>query len=332
MRISYFLEDTAISGTARTILAQADALVARGHAVRLVTKAAPLTWRTTRAEWVYLDDFGEHDAEHDDFVIAATWAAVEDAYDVAGDRAVHLCRGYEGALPANIWARNDIDRVFALPIAKLVTSKAWLPSVQEFSDDVTFVGEIVDDDCYRDRLPREHEPLRVLLCGASADEVKGIDDGYGAIAHARWFHQKIDFVRVSPWAPSRDEPVEAVQEFHVALSTAEMTRVMHSCDIFVAPNRAGEGFGLAAAEALASGLPAALTSIPSFGAWDEQGDFALFAPEDNAVELGERLIELLGDAGLRDRIRTRGRQVARQWRAEESVARLEGFFAARAKS
>jgi phosphatidylinositol alpha-mannosyltransferase len=130
-------------------------------------------------------------------------------------------------------------------------------------------------------------------------------------------------VRVSPWAPSRAEPLDTVQEFHVALTAREMTRLVHSCDVLIAPNHREEGFGLPAAEALASGIPVVMTTIPSFQSFDEKHDYALFAPEGNAVELGERLIELLSDASLRDRLRSRGREVAEQWRAERVAERME---------
>jgi glycosyltransferase involved in cell wall biosynthesis len=184
----------------------------------------------------------------------------------------------------------------------------------------------VEHDVYRTGIPREHEPLRVLLCGSWDVETEGLDTGNGAVAHARWFHQKLDLIRVSPWAPSREEPIEAVQEFHVALTTSEMTRLMHSCDILIGPNRRGDLLPLSAAEALASGLACVLASTPAYLSFDEKRDYALFAPEDNAVELGERLIEVLGDRDLRDRLRTRGREVAEQWRVAGVVGRLEKFF------
>ncbi|HKR63025.1 MAG TPA: glycosyltransferase family 4 protein, partial [Thermoanaerobaculia bacterium] len=197
---------------------------------------------------------------------------------------------------------------------------------KRFTDDVTYIGQVVEDEFYRAVTPREHEPLRVLLSGQAQADLKGIQEGYGAVAHARWFHQKLDLIRVSPWAPSREEPLEAVQEFHVALTTAEMTRLMHSCDALIAPNHAQEGFGLPAAEAMAAGLPCVMTAIPSYLSFDEQRDYALFAPEQNAVELGEKLIELLSDRDLRDKLRARGREVAEQWRVDNVGSRLETFF------
>jgi len=326
LRISYLMEDTAMSGGIRVQLAQADALIDRGHSVRIVTKGEPLTWRSSSAEWTYVNDFHEYDATNDDFVVGTFWLTLTPACDIAGDRAVHLCQGYEGFTSAYANIVPQIEAAYRLPLPKLVVAKSLIPVCQRFTHDVTYVGQIVDDAFFRARTPQEREPMRVLLSGESQAEVKGIDEGYGAVAHARWFHQKFDLVRVSPWAPARDEPLDGVQEFHVALTNNEMTRLTHSCDVLIAPNHRDEGFGLPAAEALASGIPTVMTAIPSFQSFDETRDFTLFAPEENAVELGEKLIELLTDAELRDRLRTRGREVAEQWRAPRVAERLEKFF------
>ncbi|HYC93262.1 MAG TPA: hypothetical protein VEO54_28915 [Thermoanaerobaculia bacterium] len=237
MNVAFFLEDTTIGSRSRLAMAQADALTARGHRARIVTKGAPVTWRSSRAEWIYVEDFRHYDAK-DDIVV-------------------------DGAMPLLL----------------------------------------VDDDFYRDATPREHEPLRVLLCGPSHEEQRAIFDGYGAVAHARWFHQTLELVRVSPWAPSRDEPLESVQEFHVALTTAEMSRLLHTCDILVAPR-----FTLSAAEAMAAGL----ACVPAGG---------------TAVELGERLIEVLSDYDLRERLREEGRAAAAKWRREAVTDRLEELLA-----
>lgn len=329
LRITYLAEDTELSGGIRVQLAQADALIARGHRVRIVTKGLPLTWRRSQAEWIYVDSFLDYDASDEDFVIGTFWTTLEPAAAIAGRRAVHLCQGYEGSFSAYESIRPQIEAAYRLPMPKLVVARSLIPIVQPFTDDVTFIGQIVEDEFYRRATPRENEPPRVLLSGQSQADLKGVGEGYGAVAHARWFHQKLDLVRVSPWAPSREEPLDSVQEFHVGLSTDEMTRLMHSCDVLIAPNHSQEGFGLPAAEALASGIPTVMTAIPSYLSFDGQRDYALFAPERNAIELGEKLIELLSDEELRERLRARGREVAEQWHAERVVERMEGFFDAR---
>jgi hypothetical protein len=326
LRIVYLAEDTELTGGMRVLLAQADALIARGHRVRVVTKGLPITWRPTRAEFVYVDNLLDYDASGDDFVVGTFWITVPVAFELAGKRAVHLCQGYEGAFSAYADIKEQIDAAYRLPIPKLTVSPTLVPTLRRFTDDVTVIGQVVDDEVYRSRIPPENEPLRVLLCGQSQADLRGIEEGYGAVAHARWFHQKLELVRVSPWAPSREEPLDSVQEFHVGLTTAEMTRLMHSCDVLIAPNHREEGFGLPAAEALASGLATVMTAIPSYLSFDERHDYALFAPERNPIELGEKLIELLSDEELRARLRRRGREVAQQWRSEHVADRLESFF------
>ena len=231
MRLSFLFANTHISGKNRSALALADALVARGDEVRLVTTDDPLLWRGPRAEWVYIDDL-------------------------------------------KTWTDDRIVRAEDVPL-------------------------VVDDEFFRERYPRENEPPRVLVAGTN------VDDAYGAVAHARWFHQTVDLVRVAPWAPSREEPLDSVQEFHVALHTREMTRLVHSCDVAVFPGR----LSLTALEAMASGLPCVGVD-PSH--------------RNDAVELGEKLIEVLEDAELRVSERQRGREIAQQYRVELALAKLLG--------
>ena len=259
MKITYLLPDMSISGTSRVALAQADALIARGHAVRIATTAESIPWRSSRAEWVSVPDLKQYAPAPDEVIV-----------------------------PKSV--------------------------IQGFP--------IVDEELYRARLPRENAPLRVLLCGESQSDEKGVGDGYGAVAHARWFHHTVDLVRVARWAPSREEPLDSVQTFHVGLTASEMTRLMHACDLFLAASRREETFALLPAEALAAGLACVMTEVEAHF-YDATRDYALFAPEANGVELGEALVELLDDSELRARLRARGREIAEQWRAERVSARLE---------
>ncbi|HEY2322259.1 MAG TPA: glycosyltransferase [Thermoanaerobaculia bacterium] len=291
MNLTYLLDDTLPTARTQCVLAQADAFVARGMQVRIATTSDPVQWRRSRAEWRLVDDLRTATG---DVLVAASPETARIAYELAPTHAIQLVFG------------DPVD----LPIAKLPMTP------------------IVDEEVYRTRLPREHEPMRVLLIGASQDETSGVADGYGAVAHARWFHQKLDLIRVAPWAPSREEPLDAVQEFHVALTSTELTRVLHSCDALIAPLRREAPVGLEAAMALAAGVPVVATQIDAHTRFDPKPDFALFAPDDNAVEMGEKLIDVLTDDALRARLRARGREVAEQFRPDHAAAAAEPLFAA----
>src|SRR5947209_3609261 len=289
MNLTYLLDDTLPTARNQCVLAQADAFVARGMQVRIVTTSDPVHWRRCRAEWRLVDDLRTATG---DVLVASSPETARIAYDLAPTHAIQLVFG------------DPVD----LPIPKLTMTP-------------------IVDDVYRTRIPREHEPKRVLLIGASQDETSGVGDGYGAVAHARWFHQTLELIRVAPWAPSREEPLDAVQEFHVALTAPELTRVIHSCDALIAPLRREAPVGIEAAMALAAGVPVVATRIDAHTRFDPALDFALFAPDNNAVEMGEKLIDVLTDDGLRGRIRARGHEVAEQFRPDHAAAAAEPLFA-----
>ena len=342
MKISYLLEDTALAGGIRVIVAHADALIDRGHELTLVTKGGPLTWRRSRARWEHVRDFREVDGSAFDFVVGTFWTTVADAYALAGARAVHFCQGYEGSFSAYAAIKDEIDAVYRLPIPKICVSPYLVEVCRGFHDDATYVGQIVDDEFFRDRLkpvPTEGEwgcgdrlqPVpRVLLVGPfQANFVKGIDLGYDAVRRARAGGAELDLIRVSQWVVADDEPAELAQEFHVAVDTAEMARLYATADVYLGPNRRQEGFGLPAAEALAGGVPAILTRIPSYLWWDDVHDYALFVPENDSATMAEALLRLLGDAELRARLARRGQEVAEQFRSARTGERLERFFQSR---
>jgi glycosyltransferase involved in cell wall biosynthesis len=327
MRIAYLVEDSSLSGGLRVVLAQADALTARGHDVAVVAKSAPPDWRSTKARWIRVSHFMEVSGEDYDAVIGTFWTTVPAALEIAGKRAFHLCQGYEGNFTAYRAIRSEIEAVYHLPIAKLVVSPHLVDTLRGFASDVHPVGQIIDE-AFFERSSAEAPAERVLLVGAWEIDFKGIDVGYEAVRIARERGVPLKLVRISPWPAAPGEPNDLADEFHVALPTSRMAEVMSSCGLFLGPSRRDEGFGLPAVEAMAMGMPAVLTEIPSFRAFSEEQDFALFAPEDDAAALGEQLVRLSRDAELRRALSLRGRRVARSFDADSVAARIERVISA----
>ena len=328
MRIAYLLADTDMAGGIRVAVAHADVLTARGHDVVLITPGGPLTWRRSRARWQHVRSLDDADLGAYDFVVATFWKTVEPAYRMAGDRVVHLCQGYEGSFTAYAALKPQIDAVYRLPIPKITVSPHLVDICRRFHDDATYIGQIVDEEFYQPHAPRAGTP-RVLLVGPWQADFKGIDVGYDAVRRARTRGANFALIRASQWPAGDGEPAELASEFHVALPTSDMARLIASCDVFLGPSRHQEGFGLPAAESMASGVPTILSTIPSFRSWSDT-DFAVFVPEDDGAAMGDALVELLGDTARREALATRGREVAEQFRAEKTGERLERYFSARA--
>lgn len=325
MKIAYLLEDTDLAGGIRVAVAHGDALTDLGHDVTLVTKGGPLTWRSSRAKWLHVRSFEELDARPFDFVVGTFWTTLAQALALAGDRAVHFCQGYEGSFTAYRAQRPLIEEAYRLPLPKITVSPHLVPICRAFFPDATYIGQIVDDAFYQPHASHGGKP-RVLLVGPAQADFKGIDIGYDAVRHARARGAEFDLIRASQWPATPDEPVHLAAEFHVAIPTDAMARLFASCDVFLGPSRSEEGFGLPAAEAMAGGVPAVLSEIPSFRSWEERRDHALFAPEGEGVAMGEQLARLLADAQLREQLAARGREVAEQFRAANTAARLERWF------
>ena len=325
MKIAYLLEDTDLAGGIRVCVAHGDVLTDRGHDVTLITKGTPLTWRRSRAKWLHVEEWDEVNAGAYDFIVGTFWRTITHAYALAPDRAIHFCQGYEGSFTAYQQFKPEIDAVYRLPIPKITVSPHLVPICREFFDDATYIGQIVDDDYFQPHT-NSAEPRRVLLVGPMQADFKGIDIGYEAVRRARAFGANFDLIRVSQWKPADDEPAGLAAEFHVALDTAGMARLVASCDVYLAPSRHQEGFGLPAAEAMASGLPGVLSEIPSFLSWDEEHDYGLFTPEGDGAAMAAALVTLLGDAALRERVVSRGREVVEQFRAPTTADRLERYF------
>jgi len=328
MKIAYLLEDTEMAGGIRVAVAHADALVDRGHQVTLITKGGPLTWRRSRAEWRHVESFDEVGAAAFDFVVGTFWKTLPATYALAGKRAVHLCQGYEGSFTAYQPFKEAIDAVYRLPVPKITVSPHLVPICRAFYDDAAYVGQIVDAEFFQEHRLKP-APTRVLLVGPAQADFKGIDIGYAAVRRAREQGAAFDLIRVSQWVVADGEPVDLASEYHMAISTAEMARLIASCDVYLGPSRHQEGFGLPAAEALASGVPAVLSAIPSYLSWHAARDYALFTPEGDAGAMAGALVRLLGDAALRERLAARGRVVVEQFRAERTGERLEAFFQGR---
>jgi len=328
LRIAYLLEDTEMAGGIRVVAAHADALSERGHDVALITKGNALDWRRSRARWKFVRSFEEADLSRYNFVVATFWRTVEPAWKLAGSRTIHLCQGYEGSFTVYAPFKEAIDVVYRLPIPKITVSPHLVEICRRFWDDATYIGQIVDDDFFQPRQAHTGKP-RVLLVGPMQTDFKGIETGYEAVRVARRAGADFDLIRASQWPAAAGEPVELASEFHVGLPTPQMTKLLASCDIALSPSRSAEGFGLPAAEAMASGLAVILTTIPSFRSWSAGRDHAVFVDENDSAAMGGAVADLAADAAKRRRIAERGREIAEQFRAGKTADRLEAYFSAR---
>jgi glycosyltransferase involved in cell wall biosynthesis len=106
---------------------------------------------------------------------------------------------------------------------------------------------------------------------------------------------------------------------------AEPQQLLAALDLFVMPSRS-EGWGLAALEAMAFGLPVAASNTGGLAEMIVAGETGWLATPGDAPALAEAIFEAAAD---RVRLRVMGlraRECARRFSVEETAARTEDFY------
>ncbi len=104
--------------------------------------------------------------------------------------------------------------------------------------------------------------------------------------------------------------------------------VLSAADLLVMPSR-WEGFGLAAAEAMACSLPVIASDVPGLRDLVDDGRTGLLVEPRDAIALANAIERLAGDAKLRSRMGRAGKaKVTRQFPIDAAVAAHEALYQA----
>ncbi|MGD0885921.1 MAG: glycosyltransferase family 4 protein [Thermodesulfovibrionales bacterium] len=339
MTILYLIESSDLNGGVRVVFDQARALRKRGHRVFIRSLRGDHRWYPYPITLEYVSAFASGDAVRPDVVIATFWTTVRPALEIESGLRLHLCQGYEGDITEYASIRHDIEAVYRIPIPKITVGEWLTDRLQRLFGKGGFqtytIGQIVDLGLFHP-LPFWRELFsrtltsqkRVLICGLYESSVKGIPYAVKAVATLRARGLAVRLIRVSTGELSREETaITHIDEYYANIPSAAMAKLYQSSDLFIAPSLSHEGFGLPFAEALACGVPAVATAIPSHLSFDRSHDYARFVPERDPASIAEASTEIFRDRQLRDRLKKRGPElVHHQFRSESVAARLESLF------
>ena len=104
---------------------------------------------------------------------------------------------------------------------------------------------------------------------------------------------------------------------------ADLPGLYRAADLFVLPSVSGEGFGIAAAEALASGVPVIATDGGATGELVSHGRDGLIVPAGDSAALAEAITRLERDRGLLSDLATAARARGPELCWNVSIDRLE---------
>lgn len=172
---------------------------------------------------------------------------------------------------------------------------------------------VIPNGVHTDRFRRPPDPgrrtpeeRRLVFVGRADEPRKGLDVLLEAMPAILRAHPEVRLVVVGAGAgPGRgasrglDDAVAERVQFLGPVDDTQKAAVLAGADVFVAPNRGGESFGIVLVEAMAAGLPLVASDIPAFTRLVGEGRCGILFRAGDADDLARAVGGLLADPGHR---------------------------------
>lgn len=321
MRVTYLLPYPELNGGNKVIFQHAALLGEAGHEVTLLADGPRPDW--TAIPGRYVDLGGSFELPRQDLVIATYWTTLRRARELGLGPLAHFCQGYEGALDHLDAQLPEIEEVYSWRLPTLTVS----PHLGEFL--ASRFGRVsrttpppLDARFHPDQRTAPAAEPWIAVPGIFESEVKGIRTALAAVAMLRAEGLACRLLRFSILPLSDDESgVLAADEYLHHVAPERVADALRACDLLLLPSRAGEGFGLPLLEAMASGVPAVASRIPST---ETMGDGAVaLVGEGDAAAMAAAARRLLASPTAWREARERGLERADRYRPENVAPTLE---------
>jgi glycosyltransferase involved in cell wall biosynthesis len=346
MRIAYVLDRPELGGGVKVVFQHAALLAGRGHQVWVAGRGPRPGWvdGLPGPEPRYVD-YGGRPAgappelpEAPDLALATYWTTLALARGVGAAAAAQLCQGHEPDWPHEAARRAEIEAAYrqaALPA--LVVSPHLGVLLAERYGVPWRPAPPPADPTFRPPPPwrRRRRPRRrpwVVVPGIFEAEIKGVPTALEALRRLADAGLPSRLLRVSVLPQSEAERVlRPADRFLCGVAPREVAAALREADLLLFPAGEGEGFGLPLLEAMASGVPAVASRLPSTLAMSggavplvEPGDPAALAAAARGLLTDPAAWRRARRAGLRAAARFAPRRVAGELEAAVRWAAAEG--------
>lgn len=337
MKIAYLLESTSLCGGVKVVFSQAKELLKRGHSVEIISHDAYPDWVEDFVPYRRHDPLDRDVLRQFDCVIATFPKLIMglSSYPDISKKLLHLVQGYEGDYLEGKGFMSLIEDCYSLPIPKLTISRRLADRLGKMFPGKSFypIGQGVEHEYFYpsgENAPVPLDPVdRIFLIGPLHISVKDIPVGLNAYNLIKKKYPSVKLVRISQinTRSEEEELVGFIQDYHVNVKPREVGEIMRcGRGILISPSGPGEGFGLPVLEAMATGIPGVLTAIPSYLAFSDPCDYAVFVPHNSPEATARAVCRLMKDEREHMRLSRRGREVASLYSFEKVAENLEAVF------
>lgn len=162
--------------------------------------------------------------------------------------------------------------------------------------------------------PRRDGVFRLVFLGRFDEPRKGFDVLLSALPHIRAEVPQVEVCVVGDGdvAAARRKAGENADLLHFVgrLSEESKAAILADADVYVAPQRGGESFGIVLVEAMAAGAPVISSDIDAFKLVLDDGHYGLHFENGNPAGLASAVVRLLQQPALGEKLRQLGHQRA----------------------
>ncbi|MBW1646311.1 MAG: glycosyltransferase [Deltaproteobacteria bacterium] len=347
MKIAYLLETTGLCGGVKVVFNHVRALNELGEEAAVLAREPYPDWLTFQVPFRQVASaagFAAPELTDYEIVVATSPLHLVSVYAEMqgagrGGRLVHFVQGYEGDYPEAEPFQELIDSAYRLPVPRVTLTPELAARLRTRYPRARFAccGQGLEGELFHPAADLEATaglPFadRLVVVGPLDISIKKIPLALEAYRLAAAERPELKLIRVSS-VDTRERELAlagAIAEYHVRLLPAQVAALFRRPgSLFLSSSSAAEGFGLPALEALACGLPAVLTDIPSYRAFGGPGgvaDYAFFVPAGDVQAMAAAVLRLAADRRLRKKLAARGCQVAGGYSYEKVAARMKEFF------
>lgn len=323
MRIAYLLPSPELGGGNKVIFQHAELLARRGHEVTLLGEGPSPRWIELALPYVDHRQ-GCDQVPRQDLVITTFWTTIVRARELDLGPIAHFCQGYEGGHIHYHAQLEAIEAAYALRHPNLTVTPYLSELLEERFDNPGRVASPPLDRRFRPRrlrLQPSSEPW-VAVPGVFGAQVKGVRTALAAIETLRKRGIPCRVLRLSTIDPcDAEHQHHRPERFLAGVRPEVIARELPEVDLLMMPSEPEEGFGLPLLEAMASGVPAVASRIPST-VYMTEGSVPL-VPVGDAEALANAAEPLLRDPAAWRRARRRGLRAVQRFAPENIADMLE---------